>query len=245
MNKHSTSSPFNSQDFSDGWMDHPFVEWISSNRKVLLWGLLGVFAALILSYRLISVRTLNAESDYFRAENTFQEIQKNPENKEKNAQNLKELTLIMERRPELHAKYDGALAQYFIIENQPEEAEKFARSTFKRIKSDQLQLFESYANSSLLISKVLYQEALENSLKLQTRLSENSSEISKETLKIYNLLRLAVLHQQIGQKEQELAAWDRLLAQAEENSEAFLPVYKLFTSGQASLGQYIDARRIN
>lgn len=243
MNKHSTSSPFNSQDFSDGWMDHPLVEWISTNRKVLLWGLLGLFAALILSYRLISARTLNAETDYFRAEIAFQELQKTPNNKEKSASYIKELTAIMERRPELHAKYDGALAQYFIIENQPEEAEKFARSTFKRIKPDQLQLFESYANASLLITQGLYQEALQNSLQLQTQLAENSSEISKETLKIYNLLRLAILHQQLGQKEQELAAWEILLNQAEKNTDAFIPIYQLFKTGQTSLGQYIDERK--
>lgn len=224
-------------------MDHPLVEWISTNRKVLLWGLLGLFAALILSYRLISARTLNAETDYFRAEIAFQELQKTPNNKEKSASYIKELTAIMERRPELHAKYDGALAQYFIIENQPEEAEKFARSTFKRIKPDQLQLFESYANASLLITQGLYQEALQNSLQLQTQLAENSSEISKETLKIYNLLRLAILHQQLGQKEQELAAWEILLNQAEKNTDAFIPIYQLFKTGQTSLGQYIDERK--
>ncbi|MBA2368541.1 MAG: hypothetical protein H0V82_05915 [Candidatus Protochlamydia sp.] len=245
MNKHSTSSPFNSQDFSDGWMDHPLVEWISTNRKILLWGLLGLFAAIFLSYRLISARTLKAESDYFRAEIAFQELQKTIQNKEKSAAYVNELTSIMERRPELHAKYDGALAQYFIIENQPEAAEKFARSTFSRIKPDQLKLFESYANTSLLITQGLYQEALQRSMQLQTQLAVISQDKFKGTLEIYNLLRVAILHQQLGQKEDELAAWETLLAQAEENTDTFLPIYQSFKSGQTTLGQYIDERKIH
>ena len=142
MTKHSTSSSFNSQDFLEEWLEHPAIEWISANRKTLLWSLFSLFAVLILAYRVLAWQNTRSEEDYFRANFLFQEIQNSSSKNDKTAP-LQELAAIMQRRPELQAKYDGSLAQMLIIENSPSQAIEFAKPTFKRVRPDRLYPFEN------------------------------------------------------------------------------------------------------
>ncbi len=243
MSKQSTTSSSLDREFSDGWMDHPFIDWLTANKHILLWGLVGLFAALLISYRYLSVSNLNAENDFMQAEIAFQKIkQETGTDSTAIASRLQELTAIMARHPELHAKYDGSLAQMLLIQDQVSEAKALAQSTFKRVRPDQLTPYEEYAKTSLLIAEGLYAEALQHSLQLQTQLQEQPS-TSGTTLPIYNLVRLALLYQQLGQKHEELAAWDALLQQTEDQVQTVLTTYQLFQVGHTSLGHYIAERK--
>lgn len=241
MSKQSTTSSSLDSEFSDGWMDHPFIDWLTANKQILLWGLVGLFAALLISYRYLSVSNLNAESDFMQAEITFQQIQQGTD-PAATASRLQELTTLMARHPELHAKYDGSLAQMLLIQGQIPEAKALAQSTFKRVRPDQLAPYEEYAKTSLLIGEGLYAEALQHSLQLQTQLQEQPATASV-TLPIYNLVRLAFLYQQLGQKHEELATWDALMQQTEDQVQTVLTTYQLFQIGHTSLGHYIAERK--
>ncbi len=239
MSKQSTPSSLD-REFSDGWMDHPFIDWLTANKQILLWGLVGLFAALLISYRYLSVRNLNAENDFMQAEMAFQKIQQGTDSA--TTARLQELTTIMARHPELHAKYDGALAQMLLIQGQIPEAKALAQSTFKRVRPDQLAPYEEYAKTSLLIGEGLYAEALQHSLQLQTQLQEQPAAAST-ILPVYNLVRLALLYQQLGQKHEESAAWDALLQYTEDQVQTVLTTYQLFQVGHTSLGHYIAERK--
>lgn len=239
-----TIPSLNSRSFSEEWMDHPWVEWLSSNKQVVLWGLVGLFAVLLLSYRLLSVQTLNAEHDFFQAQNAFNQLQQMPQNQVASSTAFQDLKEIMAKHPELHAKYDGALAQLMLIENNLPEAKAFAQSTFERVRPDQLGLYENYAKTSLLIGEGKYPEALQGAFLLQAQLDKKLDKTSADqTLYTFNLLRLASLYQQLGHEQEELATWDTLLNWTEGNVQAVLTTYELFKDGRASLGQYIDQRK--
>ncbi|WP_075883718.1 tetratricopeptide repeat protein [Candidatus Protochlamydia sp. W-9] len=242
MNKKTTFSPFQSPSLSDDWVDHPLILWISDRKHFFLWGLLGLFAALLFIYRFLSLQTLNAENDFIQAANAFQQIEQNTSSSDIKKTHIQELLAIMARHPELHAKYDGVLAQYFIIQNQPSEAKQLAKSTFERVKPDQLNLYVNYAKTSLLISEGSYKEALMQANDLQKQLSLIPENV---VLSVYNLIRLALLHEQLNQASEAVAIWDQLIAlnRNKDFSEAELITTKLFQAGQINLEQFVEGRK--
>ncbi|WP_154017811.1 hypothetical protein [Candidatus Protochlamydia phocaeensis] len=244
MTKQSIGSPqLNSSDFSEGWMDHPFVEWLSAYKQYLIGGCVGLFALLVLAYRLLSTQTLQAEKDFFQAQADFLQFQQN-QDPSANPTLLKELKDIMARHPELHAKYDGALAQTLLIEGNPSEAKPFAQSSFQRTRPDRLEFYQDYAKTSLLIGEGLYSDALAQAKQLKDKMDQQTdSEAFGQTLYTFNLIRLAMLYQQLNQSQQESEAWAALQNQAEKHLVDVLPVYQLFKTGQTSLNHYIDERK--
>lgn len=241
MSKQSTAHSSLDRELSDGWMDHPFIDWLIANKQVILWALIGLFATLLISYRYLSARSLHAESDFMQAEIVFQQIEQGTDPSATTSR-LQELATFMSRYPELQAKYDGSLAQILLIQGRVAEAKAFAQSTFKRVRPDQLAPYEEYAKTSLLIAEGLYTEALQHTLQLQAQLKEKP-ETASTTLPLYNLVRLAFLYQQLGQKQEESAAWDALLKQTEDQIETVLTVNQLFQAGHTSLGYYITERK--
>ncbi len=221
------------------WTDHPAVEWISNNKQSILWIIVGLFAVLILSYRILMNHTLNAETDFFRAQTDFVKFQDaalNSNNHLTDAASLSNLEDLMKSYPELHEKYDGPLAQTLLIEGQIPQAEAFAKDTFKRTANDSIQIYHEYAATSLLISKKQYQEALTKTQELNSKLS---SEIGSP-LYFFNLIREALLSQQLGLEKEEKLLWENIKNyQQQTNSPEMI---NLFRSGQATLNQYMDSR---
>src|SRR5665647_2862736 len=113
MSKQAKNSNAVAASVSSNWDENPLVEWISSNRQILLWGVAAAFVGLILAYRLISANLLNTEGDFFRAQALFTQFQ---EKTTVDNTALNELEAIIRRHPELQAKYDGPLAQTLLID---------------------------------------------------------------------------------------------------------------------------------
>lgn len=226
------------------WTDHPAVEWISNNKQTILWIIIGLFAVLILAYRVMMTRTLNAEGDYFRAQtdfNQFQEAALTAKNAVGDSAALNELDGFMASYPELHAKYDGPLAQTLIIEEQMPKALPLAQATFKRTANDSINLYQDYAASSLLIGEGKYQEALQQSKLLKDKLNQQPADTLDKTLYFFNLIRLAVLNQQLGLEQEEKQAWNEVQNSA-YRTDAMQSI-NLFKIGNADLNKYIEKRQ--
>lgn len=246
MGKTSRPSSLNIIDSADEWTSHPAVEWLSANKQIILWSFLALLLLLISAYRLISHSNHQAENDYYRAETVFAQFQKETfgGNEELAGANLKELEAIIERHPELKSKYEGQLAQALLIAGQAAQATPLAEEVFKRTFADAIQLYQDYSVATLLISENQYQKALEQTQQLQQNLNQFIKEKSFENLFVYNILRLAMLHQQMGHTEEELKVWDTI-----ENLPINLKTVLESTQGQtlnqgkASLADYINQRR--
>lgn len=246
MGKTPRPSSLNIIDDSDDWTSHPAVEWLNANKQVILWSFLTLLIALIGAYRLVSHFNHRAENDYYRADVVFAQFQKDiyDGQGEIAATNLKELEEIIERHPELKAKYEGQLAQALLFAGQAAQAAPLAEEVFRRTLSDAIQLYQDYSAATLLIGENHYEEALQQSLQLQVNLNQLINEKSFENLFIYNLLRLAMLHQQLGHKQEELAVWETVenlplnLKSVLESTQT-----QIFNRGKASFPNYIHQRK--
>src|SRR5262245_45386245 len=107
--------------------------WMTEYGKWILLTLAALFIALFL-YILSFTESYQSEADYFKAANafeTFSNATSTPENKETALTTLKS---ILSKRPELHAAYDGLIAQTLISRGQYQEARPFATLALSRTK---------------------------------------------------------------------------------------------------------------
>lgn len=244
MNKSSTSSSLNNIHFDEDGTSHPAIEWLSNHKNILLWAVFGLVAALIIASQLISWRTLDAEKDFFQAQTMFTQFEQaagNATDSTAAAADLEQLQAIMQRHPELKPKYEGPLAQTLLVTGQVPQAQVYIEDTFKRTQPDHLQLYQNYTQASMLIGQEQYANALQSAKQLQIDLDQLGKE-SNPVLYVYNLIRLAMLYQQMGQPEEELKAWEQLQNQP-QRLEAVLEASQAYQIGNASLNQYIEERK--
>ncbi|MBA3815131.1 MAG: hypothetical protein H0X29_01145 [Parachlamydiaceae bacterium] len=243
----------------DSFDANSVIDWLAQNGKIVIYALLGLIVFFILVYRLSSSNTAKSEKDYFQASTDFSTFSReNTENENTTTQEaFKRLTTLMNAHPELHPAYDGSLGQTLLNRGQTIEAKSFIVNTLQRTKAESLMLYNNFATTTLLISESLYKEALEKSQILQQTmidgLSQNSSERSfSEVLFAFNLLRIAMLQQQLGNAQEELQAWqqwknyaglDRSSNQPLTiNPMAFRMVIQQLATGNIALPDYITYR---
>lgn len=237
MGKTSKNSPLDTIQIADSWDNTPLVEWITSNKQYLIWGVAILFAAMILTYRFLSWNNGSTEEDYYRAQNIFSKFQGDVGD---NQDELNELEAIMRRHPELQAKYDGAMAQTLLIEGNVAQAKAFANMTFNRTRPDHLSSFEDYSKTSLLIGEGNYNEALQQAKLLQEKLE--SEQLTDTHLYAFNAIRIAYLYKELGLKDEELAAWSAV-QKLRENYKSAAEAFALYNSGSTSLNAYVEGGR--
>lgn len=229
----SPSSAYKTSPLEDESLLFVIVEWLNAYKRMILWGFLALFILIVAAYRWISVQTLNAESDFFTAQSDFSQFKKKTFEKQNGSEELNQLEKVLSSRKELHAKYDGLIAQTLLIGGESEKAIPFAQSNFQRIEQDQVDVYLDYARTTLLIEKGQMQEALNNALLLKEKLSQ-SQELNLDTLQLFNLLRIAILYQQLNEPSQELISWKALQDYPGKGKENFLKEF--------SIEQYLAAR---
>lgn len=147
-------------------------------------------------------------SDYIAAEKTFNEWSGDRNEK------LIKLQKILKQHPELHAQYDGRIAQKLLISSQQGLAASFLKAAQKRI-GGLPPYYTQFSNCSLLIGEKKFEAALSESKALKLALEQDEAfwETKSELIRHggilygYNLLRIAFLEQLLGNKSGELAAW--------------------------------------
>lgn len=245
MNNFTTPSPKNIH-FDEDWSSHPAVEWITAHKNLLLGIFLGLMLFLILASQFINWRTLNAEKDFFQAQTLFTQFQNSaiqqPTENSTAAADFDQLEALLQRHPELKPKYDGGLAQSFLINGQTEQAQPIIEGIFKRTQPDHLSLYQDYTQTSLLIGHGKFEESLQRALKLKTSLDQ-LDEKGPPLLYIFNLIRIATLYQQASRFQEELNVWDQLQNQPQLR-ESLMAVNQAFKMGQATLNQYIEERKV-
>lgn len=221
------------------WTTHPLTEWIFSNKQTIIGLFIGLLALLLISYRLISSQSANAEVDFTKAQAIFTQFQEKALSDPEAAQkNLEELEPLMTTHPDLKPKYQGSLAQTLLITGQTAKATSFAEEVFKRVKSDHLDLYQNFSETSLLISHQDYTQALEKANQLKEKLEVAPASITTPLLYEMNLVRLAMLYQEKKEPTEELKIWELL------ESRTLTPeTLNAFKVGKTPLTQYIKERK--
>lgn len=245
MSKQSTSSSTLKQNpFNSDWTENPLIDWLSANRQTILYVLLALFALIILSYRWIASRTLKAETDFFQAQvdfTRFQDKTLKPAEWQSSQEDLQRLDTLMAAHSDLHAKYDGLIAQSLLIQNQADQAHPYAQGAFERTAKDEIDLYHDYSQISLLIGQGNYQGAVQQSLELKEKLSQMPL-ANENRLYLFNLIRLAMLYQQLNQPKEERQAWNEL-QEYSATVESLAVINQAFKEGNASLQSYVEERK--
>lgn len=235
-------------------------EWILQNKHNLLYALLVMIALLALGYKLTGSSIRSSEADYIRATNNFLAfVNPNISNDPQAAEEaLNSLEISLQQHPQLGASFDGSIAQTLINRNQLEKALPFASSTLERTKSAHLPNYAEYAKTTILIAENKYKEALESAFALQKSMIQALKEAPEAThyfgdeLFALNLLRIAILQQQLGDTAGELKTWQYWkqyagLSSTQQPSikidpQAFRTVIQQLAIGSFSLPDYIAYR---
>lgn len=218
--------------------------WITLYGRYLLWILLAALFLLFIFMRLKSTNSRDAEADFLKANKEFVALE-NSLDKPKESQfsaSLDKLQQIMARHPELHAKYDGSLAQALLGAGQADKAVPIAESAIKRTAELNDQAFLDYSRTTLLIANNQWDEALKNSAALQATLKQDQQ--ADAVLIALNYLRMAALQRQLGLKNEEMNTWKQWkewVAVQGPNS-AIQPLLESLTEKEIQLSTYAAAR---
>lgn len=218
---------------------------------------IGLFCLLlIIAFSMkIGGRKHRHEADYVSATNS---LVKWEEVLDKEHDELKNLTALMKKHPELEAQYDAVLAQDFIAVRESKKALEYGEKAIKRTNQP---YFSDYAKGSLLVSQQNFAEGLEVALYLKKQMLADDAFWQKGNqikyfgsgLFAFNLMRIATLYQKLDMKERELEAWHELKSYAgwETTSkdkrigrEGFQSLLSHFSVQDITLLDYIAAREV-
>lgn len=201
------------------------TDFFVRHSRTILYSIVAVMLVLLLVYRIVSSSHANAERDYLSAEADYSRLYSSQGQGDEYLSNLQD---ILNRRVELHSKYDGLIAQALLKRGDVTTAKEFATMALQRVNKDFRAYYGDYSENTLLIYEGNFGEALERAKTLKTALLKSpqiysTGEAEKyygEALFAYNLLRIAMLEQEAGSSESEREAWEELIRYSgwDENS---------------------------
>ncbi len=251
------------QSWSDRLDENPFLEWMTSNGKTLLYIVIGLILLTIIVLRFILNSHTASETDFMQADKEyllFANPVKEGQDPTTQAKALNSLLAIIAQHPELHAKYDGLLAEILLTRGESSQATEYASLAIGRTTDENQPFYTNYAQTTLVIADGKYDQALNEAKALKDLMATQGQKLQNTPDKIQvstllyslNLLRIGMLQQQLGLKEEELATWNEWKNLARQSREGSLPSYldgqlfmafdHLLTEGNASFAQYIDIR---
>lgn len=178
-----------------------FLSRLSQIKKsTWLLSLLTIGSLIFSLYRMAGKKGGDSAYDYFTADSLLTKWEKGEEG------GLVPLENLLQRRQELHAKFDTKVAQHLLAMGQAGSAEAYLNNVqARRGKSHSLEA--EFSNTSLLIEKGEYAQALEASRQLHERLQTATLPV----LTICNQVRIGVLEGKMGNLQGELTAWEKVL----------------------------------
>jgi hypothetical protein len=252
----------NQPSWSDSLAEHPLIHWATENGKALLYGFITLILLGILAFRFILGSSADAEADFINADKQYLLFLNS--SKEGNAAAaataLQSLNKLMTAHPELHAKYEGPIAEMLLIRGENAEAIQYAAPAIQRTSDENDPFYGAYAKTSLTIASDKFDQALQEALALQELMIKQGKEFEEKPEKLpfstllysFNLLRIGMLQQQLGLRTEELKTWQEWKDLMRRSRDGSLPRYldgrlfmtfdHLLTEGSATFANYIEAR---
>ncbi len=178
--------------------ENPLVEWANKNKWNIAYGIAFFFMAVFLLYRFFAGAQLKNEKDFFEADNLASKLSVAAEAEK----SLVELKQIVSIHPELEAKYDGVMAETYLLLDKPDDAKPLIERNLKRI--DESPYSQKSATIALLVGENKLQEAKDQTLSLKKDL-ESLNPNPFPILYLYNFYRLISLNNALGNAAEEKA----------------------------------------
>lgn len=228
----------------ESFMDHPLFQSLKEYQKPISYGLLGIILGIVLLYRMLAGQSARAENEYI-ALSESSAILNNPESSsEKRTVALNEMLPLLERYPQIQAKYDGLVAEQLLIERNLDVASPLIERTFSRVKGAVSPYAIDYAKNSVLITQGDLGEGLKNAYLLREKMLSDIIPYSG-VLYSFNLIRIALLEKQLNHKDLELKAWNELKGMSNSShplgisSQELQRIIAHFDNEEASLSSFI------
>lgn len=255
--------PTNHPSWMETLEEQPLVQWAVANGKTLLYILVGLILLSILFFRLIMSSSSASKADFINAEREYvifaapAQTESDP-TLQMNA--LKSLSNTMDAHPELHAKYDGRIAETLLIRGQNVQAINYATSAIKRTSQENAPFYTAYAQTTVTIANNQYEQALNESNLLKDQMQKQGQELQMTPEKMefstllyaLNLLRIGMLQQKLALSADEGKTWQEWKGLVSKSQTGALPRYldgqlfllfdRLLSEGDASFANYIDFR---
>lgn len=209
--------------------------WVISIKNLVRFGVpIALIAAFSISY--MGFNKPKRHGDYFAASQAYEAWVAGDQSK------LPELEKIMSSHPELHAKYDHAIASHLIASDQGTDAKHFAQSALKRTEYAS-KWHRSFAMTTLTIADGDLSTALLQAKALKNEMSPDDIEHNKLVYG-FNLLRIAAIEQELCHDEAEKAAIQDIqqFLSHHKNDSEIEPITSHFKSGKVTLSDYLQQR---
>jgi hypothetical protein len=235
-----------------GYVQRRTWDWLSSHLNIVAMATIGVLASLFAAGKFLGWFRGDAQVDFVAAQIAYHKWNGSVDA-------LARLDKLIGRHPELHAKYDGLIAQKLLNSSKSGLAHSYASSALKRT-SGFSPHYTAFAQGSLLIADGRLQEALTMAKELKANMDNDAPFWEKRShivrhgslLYAYNLLRIAILEKTAGSPQGELLAWEEFKKNAgwqdaqptskTYDSEAYLLIQQNFQKQALSLADYIKYR---
>lgn len=224
--------------------DERLAIFLSTYGKQLL--IAGAITLLMLlgAYMWHKIGQGHAEADYLKAEKAYQELlqDQDPPKPLKDNPAFEALQTILTRHPELTSRYGGAIAQIALQQGEIKLAVQYADHALKQLINENLPFYEEFSKTSLLIAEGHDREAYKRAAFLQKRMREemqNADAEFRQSLLLFNQIRIASLMQRLGMRGDERKSWQEVQQLASSTNSRLLEGLK---TGQVSFKDYVQSR---
>jgi hypothetical protein len=235
-----------------GYVQRKTLDWFSAHLNVAIIGSIATLTLLFSAGKFLGWFRGDSQVDFVAAQIAYHKWNGSLEA-------LGRLEKLIRRHPELHAKYDGPIAQKLLSSSERGLGHSYAKSVLKRT-SGFSPHYTAFAKGSLLIAEGKLSEALTIAKELKVNMESDTPFWEKRSkivrhgslLYAYNLLRIATLEKAAGSPQGELLAWQEFKKnagwQGEQQAtqtydpEAYQLIQQNFQKQATSLWDYIQHR---
>jgi hypothetical protein len=153
----------------------------------------------------------------------------------------------LKKNPENAPYYEGKIAQKFLLQKEVDKAILFGTNAIERTE-ERAPLYAKFSKTTFLLSQGLYEKAVEEAVLLKKEMEDKGCLAKGEYSSLYleNIVRIAFLEKQLGNKGKELVAWNEVEKFLEEikGTEKVQDLLKTFQKeGTLALEDYIQHRK--
>lgn len=211
--------------------ENKLFNWLRKHLSKLTMALICLAALGVFLDKNLSSKKSNAKKDFIAIHTLFDRVLAG---ELLSLEGIETAETILANHPELHPKYDSLLALCLFQQENSAKGIFYSDAALQRIEKLSSSPYNTFGKVSLLIAKKNYSEALAQSDQLEEFVKEQPS---LETLRAFNLLRLAFLAKELHQLPLSKQAWSRLQA-----LPTFPLISSLFEEGTFTLADYFKGK---
>lgn len=210
--------------------ENKILDWVRRHSSKLVLALVCLSGLIFFMDRSFNSKKTDAKKDFIAIRTLFEKVH---QGEPLSLEAIHSAEAILSHHPQLHPKYDHLLALSFFQQENSAKGIFYAQTALQRAEKLTQSPYTQFGAITLLIADEKLTEALSQSEKLEASLEKDPS---FETLRAFNLLRIAFLSKNLHQTDLEKKAWATV-----QTLSVFPSVAPLFAEGSFTLNDYFPS----